>query len=60
MLSNFTVNTRETFIAGAFITVGSCVLTDPTIQTWMMSATIIQIFVTQNSSPVHVTVTAPG
>lgn len=60
MLSNFTVNTRETFIAGAFITVRSGVLTDPTIQTWMMSATIIQIFVTQNSSPVHVTVTAPG
>lgn len=60
VLRSLTVGSRIAFSTGALILVRSCVDTRPSIQTWLVSATEIQIFVAKMSTPVGVTQALPG
>lgn len=60
MFHNVTVASPETFLALALILVWLCVDARPSILTGLMGATVVQIFVTQQSSPVNVAHTLPG
>lgn len=60
VLHNVTVASSETFLALTLVLVWLCVGAGPAILTGLVGPTVVQIFVTQQSSPVDVTHTLPG
>lgn len=60
MLSNFTVGARVALWAGALVFVRPSVATCSPVETGLMSPTVIQIFVTELSTPVGLTEALPG
>lgn len=60
MLHNVTVASSETFLAFTVVFIWLCVGACPTVLTRLVGATVVQVFVTQQSSPVDITHTLPG
>lgn len=60
MLHDVTVASFETFLALTVVLIWLCVSAGPSVLTGLVGATVVQIFVTQQSSPVDVTHTLPG
>lgn len=60
MFHNVTVASPETFLALTLVLVWLCVGAGPSVLTGLVGATVVQIFVTQQSSPVDIANTLPG
>lgn len=60
MFHNVTVASPETFLAHTLILVWLGVGAGPAVLAGLMGATVVQVFVTQQSSPVYVAHTLPG
>lgn len=60
MLGNFTVGSRVALWAGTLVFVRTSVATSSPVETRLMSPTVIQIFVTELSTPVGLTEALPG
>lgn len=60
MFHIFTVASFESFLTFTLVLIGLCVGARPSILTRLMGATVVEIFVTEQSSPVDVTHTLPG
>lgn len=60
MFSPLTVASRVALSAGALVFVRPCVDARPSIQTGLVSATVVQIFITKVAAPVGVTEALPG
>lgn len=60
MFHDVTVASSETFLALTLVLVWLCVGAGPAVFTGQVGATVVQIFVTQQSSPVDIAHTLPG
>lgn len=60
MFRSLTVGTRVALCTRTLVLVRPCVDTCPSVQAWLVSATVVQIFIAKVAAPVGVTQALPG
>lgn len=60
MFRSLTVGSRVALSTSALVLVRSCVDTRPSVQAWLVSATVVQIFIAKMAAPVGVAQALPG
>lgn len=60
MFRSLTVGTRVALSACTLVLVRSCVDACPSVQAWLVSATVVQIFIAKMAAPVGVAQALPG
>lgn len=60
MFRSLTVGTRVALSAGTLVLVRSCVNARPSVQAWLVSAAVVQVFIAKVATPVGVTQALPG
>lgn len=59
MFRSLTGGSRVTLCTGTLVLVRSCVDTRPSVQAWLVSATVVQIFIAKVAAPVGVAQALP-